>query len=64
MRKVIIPELFSPVKIENGGLVNKGGNPVKYFPVDNYPIINSTRDFPSPVNEDGTVRLPTLEEME
>lgn len=39
-----MPELFPPVEIEDSGLVDKGGNPVKHFPVDNYPIINSKHE--------------------
>ena len=58
-------ELFPPVKIKNGVLVNKNGDPVKDFPGGNYRVINHKHEsFPMPINEDGTIRLPTLKEME
>ena len=63
--KALMPELFPPVKIKNGVLVDKDGDPVKHFEGANYRIINHKHEsFPMPVNEDGTIRLPTLEEME
>ena len=63
--KSLTPELFPPVKIKNEVLVNKDGDPVKYFEGSNYRVINHKHEcFPMPVNEDGTIRLPTPEEME
>lgn len=63
--KPLMPELFPPVKIKNGILVNKDGDPVKDFPGGNYHVINHKHEsFPMPINEDGTIRLPTLKEME
>ena len=63
--KALTPELFPPVKIKNEVLVDKDGDPVKYFEGSNYRVINHQHEcFPMPVNEDGTIRLPTPEEME
>ena len=63
--KALMPELFPPVKIKNGVLVDKDGHPVKHFEGANYRIINHKHEsFPMPVNEDGTIRLPTPEEIE
>ena len=46
-------------------LVDKDGDPVKHFEGAHYRIINHKHErFPMPVNEDGTIRLPTLEERE
>ena len=53
------------MKIKNGVLVNKDGDPVKHYEGADYHIINHKHEsFPMPVNEDGTIRLPTLEERE
>ena len=63
--KALMPELFPPVKIKNGVLVDKDGDPVKHFEGANYRVINHKHEsFPMPINEEGTIRLPTLEEME
>ena len=60
-----MPELFPPVKIKNGVLVDKDGDPVKHYEGADYRVINHKHEsFPMPVNEDGTIRLPTPEEME
>ena len=53
------------MKIKNGVLVDKNDHPVKHYEGANYRIINHQHEsFPMPVNEDGTIRLPTSEEME
>ena len=45
--------------------MDKEGHPVKHYEGANYRIINHKHEsFPMPVNEDGTIRLPTLEERE
>ena len=45
--------------------MDKDGDLVKHFEGANYRIINRKHEsFPMPINEDGTIRLPTLEEME
>ena len=63
--KALMPELFPLVKIKNGVLVDKDGEPVKHLEGANYRIINNRHEsFPMPINEDGTIRLPTPEEME
>ena len=60
-----MPELFLSVKIKNGVLVDKDEDSAKHFEGDRYRIINHKHEsFPMPMNEDGTIRLPTLEEME
>ena len=46
-------------------LVDKDGDPVKHFEGAHYRIINHQHEsFPMPINEDGTIRLPTPEELE
>ena len=63
--KALMPELFPPVKIKGGILVDKDGDPVKHYEGANYRVINNRHEsFPMPINEDGTIRLPTLEETE
>ena len=63
--KALMPKLFPPVKIKNGVLVDKNDHPVKHYEGANYRIINHQHEsFPMPINEDGTIRLPTSEEME
>ena len=63
--KSLMPELFPPVKIQNGVLVDKDGDLVNHFEGTHYRIINHKHEsFPMPVNEDGTIRLPTPKEME
>ena len=53
------------MKIKDGILVDKDGDPVKHFEDANYRVINNRHEsFPMPINEDDTIRLPTLEEME
>ena len=53
------------MKIKNGVLVDKDGDPVKHFEGAHYRIINHKHEsFPMPVNEDGTIRLPTPEEID
>ena len=53
------------MKIKDGVLVEKDSDPVKDFPDANYRIINHKHEnFLMPINEDGTIRLPTLEEIE
>ena len=53
------------MKIKEGILVDKDGDPVKRFEGANYRVINNRHEsFPMPINEDGTIRLPTLEETE
>ncbi len=60
-----MPELFPPVSIENGVLVDKDGHPIKHDESANYRIINHQHEsFLMPINEDGTIRWPTPEEME
>ena len=45
-------------------LVDKDGDPVKHDEGADYHIINHKHEsFPMPMNEDGTIRLPTPEEM-
>ena len=45
--------------------MDKDSDPVKHFEGANYRIIiNRHKSFPMPINEDGTIRLPTLEETE
>ena len=63
--KALMPELFPPVKIKNGVLVDKDGDPVNHFEGARYRIINHKHEsFPMPINEDGTIRLPAPKEME
>ena len=63
--KALMPELFPPVKIKTGVLVDKDGDSVKHFEGTNYRVINQKHEsFPMLVNEDGTIRLPTPEEMQ
>ena len=63
--KALMPELFPPVKIKGGILVDKDGDPVKHYEGADYRIINHKHEsFPMQINEDGTIRLPTLEETE
>ena len=53
------------MKIKNRVLVDKDGGPVNHFEGADYRIINHQREsFPMPINEDGTIRLPTPKEME
>ena len=53
------------MQIKNEVLVDKDGDPVKHYEGADYRIINHKHEsFPMPVNEDGTIRLPTLEEIE
>ena len=45
--------------------MDKDGHPVKHDEDANYRILNHQHEsFPMPINKDGTIRLPTLEEME
>ena len=45
--------------------MDKAGGPVNPFEGARYRIINHKHEsFPMPVNEDGTIRLPTPKEME
>ena len=45
--------------------MDKDGDPVKHYEGAHYRIINHKHEsFPMPVNEDGTIRLPTPKEME
>ena len=61
--RALMPELFPPVSIPNGVLVDKDGHPVKHFEDAHYRIINHQHEsFPMPINEDGAIRLPTAEE--
>ncbi len=63
--KALMPELFPPVSIRNGVLVDKDGHPIKHDESANYRIINHQHEsFLMPINEDGTIRWPTPEEME
>ena len=59
-------ELFPPMKIKKGALLDEDGDPVKHFEGGvNYRIVNDKYEsFPMPINEDGTIRLPTPKEME
>ena len=53
------------MSIQNGVLVDKDGHPIKHYESANYRIINHQHEsFLMPVNEDGTIRWPTPEEME
>ena len=63
--KALMPELFPPVKIKNGVLVDKDDHPIRYHEGSEIVMITPDREvIPLLVNEDDSVRLPTPEEME
>ncbi|XOV72271.1 MAG: hypothetical protein ACFHW5_03570 [Verrucomicrobiota bacterium] len=63
--KEAAPELFPPVDIKNGQLVDKDDNPVKWSESRQMALINERGErIPVIVEDDGSVSLPTPEEVE
>lgn len=63
--KEAAPHLFPPVGVENGRLVDKDGDPVKYREGMRVSIINKRGEMmPMMVDEDGAIRFPTPAEIE
>lgn len=63
--KAAAPELFPPVGVSNGQLVDKDGDPVKWSESMGLTLINERGErVPAIVEEDGSVSLPTPEEVE
>ncbi len=63
--KEAAPELFPPVDVKNGRLVDKDGDPVKWHEGLSVGLINGRGEaVPVIVAEDGTVNLPTPAEIE
>lgn len=63
--KAAAPELFPPVGVNNGRLVDKDGDPVKWSESMGLTLINERGErVPAIVEEDGSVSLPTPEEVE
>ncbi len=63
--KEAAPELFPPVDVKNGRLVDKDGDPVKYHEGMHVGIINAQGEtMPMMVDEDGGIRFPTPAEIE
>lgn len=63
--KEAVPELFPPVGVRNGRLVDKDGDPVKYREGMRVGIINKRGEMmPMMVDEDGAIRFPTPAEIE
>lgn len=63
--KQLRPNLFPPTGIENGVLVDKDGDPIRYHEGSEIVMVTPDREvIPLLVNEDGTIRLPTPEEKE
>lgn len=62
--KAAAPELFPPVGIQNGQLVDKDGDPVKWHEGMEIGLINERGErVPYILEEDGTVSLPTPSEV-
>ena len=63
--KQLRPDLFPPTGIENGVLVDKDGDPIRYHEGSKIVMITPDREvIPLLVNEDDSIRLPTPEEIE
>ncbi|MCS1407666.1 MAG: hypothetical protein M2R45_00826 [Verrucomicrobia subdivision 3 bacterium] len=63
--KAVAPELFPPVGVKNGRLVDKDGDPVKWREDLQVSFINEQGErVPVIVEKDGSINLPTLAEVE
>ncbi len=63
--KQLRPDLFPPTGIENGVLVDKNGDPIRYHEGSEIVMVTPDREvIPLLVNEDDSIRLPTPEEIE
>ena len=63
--KAAAPELFPPVGVKNGQLVDKDGDRVKWSDSGEIALINERGErVPVVVENDGSILLPTLEEVE
>lgn len=63
--KEVAPELFPPVGVKNGQLVDKDGDPVKWSDSREIALINERGErVPVVVEDDGSISLPTPQEVE
>ena len=63
--KEAAPELFPPVDVKNGQLVDKDGDPVKWSESGQMALINERGErVPIVIEDDGSISLPTPEEVE
>lgn len=62
--KAVAPELFPPVGVKDGQLVDKDGDPVQWQDGTDIVLINERGErVPAIVEDDGTISLPTPEDV-
>ena len=62
--KAVAPELFPPVGVKNGQLVDKDGDPVQWQDGTDIVLINELGErVPAIIEDDGTISLPSPEDV-